>query len=519
MDRFMSQLGIDEIESLLSRIGLTYWDTDTSEWVYDVTTITNALNQIASADITEGIHTLELETSDKWYINGTGRIEVDYARSEVYYESIISNAIQVIKIDLDTGNNLSLATMNTYLENDDYNGLRTWLDAWAASYGPAQAPAINARLNSDIYGTVNWVQVRQADEVMVNITDTFSNLALAGLASDSPLTVQIYNAFFGSNISVSYYSNIGNLFAILNLFDYGLKDLFNALGLTIPQVLTSILFGNGIQPANELFGEAYGQDSDETLTPAFDSVSPVLNGSIESQSLVFLVALMSLIIVFFLLSITKGSVTINRREFLSKEDIQNNISHFNKQVETLGGKVSMQNSEALVIRAFRTQGKIEKLPDVEKRAKQYVENQKLLVTLQSRASRAYVAQKFKDCISAIEKMIEIARKLEDQTLVANYEENLAKVVKLLRRKGIAVRTKVRTEEQKPAEELENLKMYKKDLVDLQNKASKLFAEKNWAGAKECIKEMLAIAKKIQDPVLIRNYEANLRKIIAMEKGG
>jgi hypothetical protein len=90
----------------------------------------------------------------------------------------------------------------------------------------------------------------------------------------------------------------------------------------------------------------------------------------------------------------------------------------------------------------------------------------------------------------------------------------------LRRKGIAVSTKVHVEEaEKPAEELEQLNMYKKDLLELQNKASKLFAEKNFNEAKNCIKEMLAIAKKIQDPVLIRNYEANLRKIIAMEKGG
>ena len=117
-------------------------------------------------------------------------------------------------------------------------------------------------------------------------------------------------------------------------------------------------------------------------------------------------------------------------------------------------------------------------------------------------------------------MIQIARKLEDMTLVQNYEENLAKVVRLLRRKGISVSTKVRVEEgAKPGEEMEQLSLYKKELVDLQNRASKAFAEKNFSEAKESIKQMLAIAKKIQDPVLIRNYEANLRKIIAMEKGG
>ena len=73
-------------------------------------------------------------------------------------------------------------------------------------------------------------------------------------------------------------------------------------------------------------------------------------------------------------------------------------------------------------------------------------------------------------------MIEIARKLEDQTLVANYEENLAKVVKLLRRKGISVKTKVRMEEKTADEELEQLRTYKKDLIELQNKASKAFAD-------------------------------------------
>jgi tetratricopeptide (TPR) repeat protein len=232
------------------------------------------------------------------------------------------------------------------------------------------------------------------------------------------------------------------------------------------------------------------------------------------------IVIIAFIIVFLLLAITKGTVKINRREFLGREDIQRNINSFIKQVEQLGGKVSVQNAEALAIRAFRIQGRIEKAPDVERRAKTYVENQKLLVTLQSRASRAYVAQKFKDCIAAIEKMIDIARKLEDQTLVANYEDNLAKVVKLLRRKGISVSTKVRVEEGAQAgTEVEKLSAYKKDLIDLQNKASKFFAERNWSEAKNCIKEMLAIAKKIQDPVLIRNYEANLRKIISMEKGG
>jgi tetratricopeptide (TPR) repeat protein len=223
---------------------------------------------------------------------------------------------------------------------------------------------------------------------------------------------------------------------------------------------------------------------------------------------------------FLIFAITKGSVKINRSDFLGRENVSRNVKDLISRVDQLGGKVSVQNAESLVIRAFRTEGKIDKPVDVEKRAKAYVENQKLLVTLQSRASRAYVAQKFKDCIGAIEKMIQIARKLEDMTLVQNYEENLAKVVRLLRRKGISVSTKVRVEEgAKPGEEIEQLSIYKKELIDLQNRASKAFAEKNFSEAKESIKQMLAIAKKIQDPVLIRNYEANLRKIIAMEKGG
>jgi organic radical activating enzyme len=233
--------------------------------------------------------------------------------------------------------------------------------------------------------------------------------------------------------------------------------------------------------------------------------------------LLYVIVVISFVLMFFVMSITKGNVKINTREFLAREDVQRNTKHFIQQVEEMGGKVSLQNAEILSIRAFKAQGKIDQVPTVDKRAKAYVENQKLLVTLQSRASRAYVAQKFKDCVAAIEKMIEIARSLEDATLVANYEENLAKVVRLLRRKGISVKTKVRMDEEKTTDSMEKLNLYKKELVALQNKSSKAFAEKNFTAAKNYIKEMLAIARKVQDPVLIRNYEANLRKIIALEK--
>jgi tetratricopeptide (TPR) repeat protein len=323
-----------------------------------------------------------------------------------------------------------------------------------------------------------------------------------------------------------------NLFEFFHFNNETLADVFHALGRTIPQVMTGLLFSDvnettHIGSITRNYGLEDVPDPSQCYNAYFGgvvvagptSVNPSF-GVLDALSLLLVVVIASFLVAFVLLLIIKGTVKINRREFLGREDVQKNINAFIKQVEQLGGKVSVQNAEALVIRAFRSSGKIEKPVDVEKRAKIYVENQKLLVTLQSRASRAYVAQKFKDCIAAIEKMIDIARKLEDQTLVANYEDNLAKVVKLLRRKGISVNTKVRVEEGAQAgAEVEKLSVYKNDLIELQNKASKLFAERNWAEAKNCIKEMLAIAKKIQDPVLIRNYEANLRKIISMEKGG
>ncbi|MHA1997628.1 MAG: hypothetical protein ACTSU9_05875 [Promethearchaeota archaeon] len=513
MDRFTSQLGIDDVEPLLEDLGLMYYDTDNEEWVYEVNTIQAAVNQIFDENITSvNNYTVNMETYDKWWIDGSD-LTVDMCYNETYFEPIISNRIQEIKVDFDYNNTLPIANVTQLMTDDDYQGLYNLVENWWAPQYSGDANYTQLIGNvTELFTSLNFTRLNSSDEVDVDVWGQFPDLCLTSLISKAPVESSIYNAAWGTNITVAYESDIVNIFNIMAIEGYSLKDLFNALDKTIPEVLTAILFGT--HPSTpELFGQPYSQD------PVDDSITPQLAGSIDSTSLVLLISMMSFIALFFIFSITKGSVRINRREFLSREDIQRNISHFNKQVESLGGKVSMQNSESLVIRSFKSQGKIEKVTDVEKRAKQYVENQKLLVTLQSRASRAYVAQKFKDCISAIEKMIEIARKLEDQTLVTNYEENLAKVVKLLRRKGISVRTKIRTEEQKPEEELENLKMYKKDLVDLQNQASKLFAEKNWSGAKDCIKEMLAIAKKIQDPVLIRNYEANLRKIIQMEKGG
>jgi len=306
-------------------------------------------------------------------------------------------------------------------------------------------------------------------------------------------------------------NNLALLFEYLAQEGYDLVDFFYALDTDVPTVLSKLLFREGLL--------MYGMEMQVSSASDWTAIAPEMAG-IASGDLLLVVVIGSFVVAFLLFAMMKGSVKINRSDFLGRENVARNVKDFISRVDQLGGKVSVQNAESLAIRAFRTEGKIDKPADVEKRAKTYVENQKLLVTLQSRASRAYVAQKFKDCIGAIEKMIQIARKLEDQTLVQNYEENLAKVVRLLRRKGISVSTKVRVDEgAKPGDEVEQLSIYKKELIDLQNRASKAFAEKNFSEAKESIKQMLAIAKKIQDPVLIRNYEANLRKIITMEKGG
>jgi len=240
------------------------------------------------------------------------------------------------------------------------------------------------------------------------------------------------NKRMGGNISVETTAPMTSGIPILSLFELfhnngdTIGDLFKVLGLTVPQVLTGLLFGNAsitssIQAKDPFTGQysyysygpepgSYNARSGGVIISGSTSYNPAF-GSIYAQSILLVVVIIAFIFVFLLLAITKGTVRINRREFLGREDVQRNINAFIKQVEQLGGKVSVQNAEALVIRAFRTLGKIEKAPDVERRAKSYVENQKLLVTLQSRASRAYVAQKFKDCIAAIEKMIDIARKL------------------------------------------------------------------------------------------------------------
>lgn len=399
-----------------------------------------------------------------------------------------------------------------FLRDGNLAGYEALMLAWAG--GNETRLNSFASLNASIQVQLDMIEEAEVRDI-VAYGDMIS-ASLLGLLSDGMFPGYVDDNEF---LPVLVEADIINLFLVFSQAGYGISDLIAVLGQTVPSVLGLLLFSpqteteyleiNGVQ-------YDYGMEAPEAL----DAAIAVYGEGIDMFSLVILSIIAAFVVAFVLMSVTKGAVKINRREFLAREAVTANVKSFVSRVEQLGGKVSMQNAESLVIRAFRTEGKIDKPSDIERRAKTYVENQKLLVTLQSRASRAYVAQKFKDCIAAIEKMIQIARKLEDQTLVGNYEENLAKVVRLLRRKGISVSTKVRVDEAaKPTEELEQLNMYKKDLIDLQNKASKAFTEKNFAEAKGCIKEMLAIAKKIQDPVLIRNYEANLRKIIAMEKGG
>ncbi|MBD3188278.1 hypothetical protein GF325_15695 [Candidatus Bathyarchaeota archaeon] len=519
-ERFMSQLGIEDVEPLLEDLGLMVYDPDDDEYDYDAGKILGAINQIFDENIINNtLYTVDVETAEPWWVEDGETIQTGEAYNESRMKELALLEVGAVRNATDVSFLLDMNLVEGLINDLDFPALLTMLnETWPNSYNASQAAIIRGALDTAIFSNSSsfYHKLQDTDTLTISVDTTFFPACLDTDVLDIVNYANISNSYFMENLSVGYASNIVNIFTIMNAEGYSLADLFNALDETIPSVLTTILFGNHSM-VGTLFGENYEQETkDDAITPQFSLGE---GEGVDSESLVLVVIIISFVALFFLLSITKGSVKINRREFLARDDIQQNISSFNKQVESLGGKVSMQNSEALAVRAFRRDGKIEKPGDVEKRARTYVENQKLLVTLQSRASRAYVAQKFKDCIAAIEKMIEIARKLEDQTLVSNYEENLAKVVKLLRRKGIAVRTKVRTEEQKPAEELENLRMYKKDLVDLQNKASKLFAEKNWPAAKDCIKDMLAIAKKIQDPVLIRNYEANLRKIIAMEKGG
>ncbi|MFX0100761.1 MAG: hypothetical protein ACFFCS_14390 [Candidatus Hodarchaeota archaeon] len=50
------------------------------------------------------------------------------------------------------------------------------------------------------------------------------------------------------------------------------------------------------------------------------------------------------------------------------------------------------------------------------------------------------------------------------------------------------------------------------LFELQNRASAAFSEKDYRTAKDYVGEMLEIAKNLRDPILIQNYEINIRKI-------
>ncbi len=486
--RFMHQLGFEDLDpvALFASLGIN-----------GIEPLGNMVNQLFDQSPVPFNATTEVV----WWIDG------DNVTTDALYNQGELNTFMTAEIlALAPGIDLSPSEVDI----NDGVALRAYLEDWA------EVHFITNMGTAILNNATSWFTRRHvlADNVLPLNLPVFDYTAL----DDTFAPLVVYNTYRGQNITISYLRSIENIFVIMGLLDYGLADIFQGLNKEIPAVLNILLFGglkrDSVTGSLLMFNQTYTMQA-----PDYSVISPEI-GSVPSEGLLIFTIFASFIVLFLLLAITKGTVKINRREFLAREDVSRNVKAFIANVEQLGGKVSVQNAEALAVRAFRTVGTIEKPTDIDKRAKSYVENQKLLVTLQSRASRAYVAQKFKDCIAAIEKMIQIARKLEDQTLVANYEENLAKVVRLLRRKGIAVSTKVRVEEaEKPAEELEQLNIYKKDLLDLQNRASKLFAEKNFNEAKNCIKEMLAIAKKIQDPVLIRNYEANLRKIIAMEKGG
>ena len=516
MDRFMAQLGLNAgFEQLLGRLGLMHYDNDTEEWVYEAIKISNAVNQIFDSNIlTLNYYTLPLETWEKWWIESGRNMSNGEAYNESTMRNNLHNEVDRLKKSVlpDPEDRINLAIADSFNTNETawINYINSSINAYT---NLTKLANLRTYFTTKILNNqTSWYNrlFHQSDYVDVTVSVHFNEAAINAI-TEAPVLRDIYNTVFSKNLTILLKADILNIFKIMNIEGYNIGDLFLALNMTVPQVLTNLLFSD-MHATQEILGYTYGQET------AQNSVSPEISG-IQSSSLLVVVVIIAFILVFVIFAITKGTVTINRREFLGREDVQRNVNNFIKQVEQLGGKVSVQNAESLVIRAFKQKGGIEKGSDVETRAKAYVENQKLLVTLQSRASRAYVAQKFKDCIAAIEKMIDIAKKLEDQTLVSNYQDNLDKVVKLLRRKGIAVKTKVRTEGEGATDEVEQLRIYKKDLVDLQNKASRLFAEKNWPEAKNCIKEMLAIAKKIQDPVLIRNYEANLRKIIAMEKGG
>ncbi|MHA1890867.1 MAG: hypothetical protein ACTSYS_07745 [Promethearchaeota archaeon] len=527
MDRFTSQLPLDDALVLLGNLipGLVSVDPDTGEASIssDLSVVGNillsALSQLEDDTILEREWTFNLTTYEKVWINsseGNGTIYDAHFLNE-------SSLIEMGKVEIDalhasdsdfTVTNVSEASALIPSPDD----LIAYLNDWAGSNTTKQSEVTQTITNLDDVFT----KVRNSDYVDIEMVANLFNSSVISEAMDEPAYGKFNSSVYGEVDWLGIESNFANLFLILNFDGYGLEDLLKSLGLTVPDLLTVLLFSSE-SPTHQIVVDDPVTGDPVTYTYYQEpvdqgSLEPVLGETIKVVQLLLVSIIAAFVILFLLMSITKGSVKINRADFLSRSDVQRNTSQFIKRVESLGGKVSQQNAEALAIRAFKALGKIESAADIEKRAKTYVENQKLLVTLQSRASRAYVAQKFKDCITAIEKMIDIARKLEDQTLVENYQENLSKVVKLLRRKGIAVRTRVRAEEEKPTEELEKLRIYKKELVDLQNRASKYFAEKNWAGAKDCIKQMLSIANKIQDPVLIRNYEANLRKIIALEKG-
>lgn len=508
--RLMAQLGLTDtsdplnlLKSIFGMVGLGSSDAE----------ILGALAIMYNQLFPEDEFLYSVKTTEKWWCNGTNA-SLHAAYSETEMRGLVRDEILAFKSIHDLADSLDMVQVDARITNG--TSLRTYLATWASSQVPSKTAAMDSAILNNQTSWFHRLYDLARDRLPLSrrIGDYVS-------ISETTETYPFFNVARNTTLTCVIEKSITDLFGVLDALDLGLSDMFQGLNTDIPKLISALLLNNKTPSTITMFGLPYQPETKELNTiGTFFAISPEISG-IQSYTLLVFTLIVSFILVFVVLSITKGRVKMNRADFLGRENVARNVKDLISRVEQLGGKVSVQNAESLVIRAFRTEGKIDNRPeDVEKRAKAYVENQKLLVTLQSRASRAYVAQKFKDCISAIEKMIQIAKKLEDQTLVQNYEENLAKVVRLLRRKGISVSTKVRVEEAaKPAEEVEQLSMYKKDLIDLQNKASKAFAEKNFADAKEAIKQMLAIAKKIQDPVLIRNYEANLRKIIAMEKGG
>nr|MDO8088432.1 hypothetical protein [Candidatus Sigynarchaeum springense] len=133
-------------------------------------------------------------------------------------------------------------------------------------------------------------------------------------------------------------NNLALLFEYLAQEGYDLVDFFYALDTDVPTVLSKLLFREGLL--------MYGMEMQVSSASDWTAIAPEMAG-IASGDLLLVVVIGSFVVAFLLFAMMKGSVKINRSDFLGRENVARNVKDFISRVDQLGGKVSVQNAESL----------------------------------------------------------------------------------------------------------------------------------------------------------------------------